>query len=563
MPSKSAEMVKRLIELKMSYSREDAASKAAIIGGIRDLIISNPRLLEKYHEMLCFMQAYPDNHKILKLVDDELSSFHERVDRLRRGRRRATALDDTGIAGTTIHYPYNLRTTGWLLERFGQALDIDWEDYDDKSGDPLSGLLPLFALYVENDGIDDEDLGTVDWIRMAAGQKNLLIWLVDRLDKLGIPFETQQYIFDNAELMLKWDLGNSRGSRTLAKIPPAKTYFQRAPLKKRRIDLHETVRKGPPVLRLLTPKQAEERIETLIRALLPRHRELYPATFANPDEVYVTSPGNGLDIYFFGMLPGYRMPLESNYAALIIKNGVPIGYGISILFFDRCEIAINVFDSFRSGEASAIFEHFARLFYHHFGGRDFLMRRWQLGYENEEGIKSGSFWFYYKLGFRSLDPKTDRLAQEEWQKISADRNYRTSEKVLQKLALSDMHISRGRKSEKPYKELRVTELAFAVTRMVAGRFGGNRQKALEHALSKVHAAGLRPGRLSAGERTQFERFAPLLSLIDDLSSWRDSEKRELLRIIKAKAGTREMEYIHRLQSHRRLQAALEKIAAPA
>jgi len=563
MPSKSTELVNRLADLKMSYSRNDAASKAAIIRGLMEAIIPNPGLLEKYHETLCFMQAYPDNSEILKLVDSELSAFHRRVDRLRRGRRWTRALDDTGIAGTTIHYPYNLRTTRWLFERFGQAIDVDWDDYDEKSSDPLSGLLPLFALYVENDGIDDEDLGTVDWIRMAAGKKNLLAWLVGRLEKLGIPFDTQQYIFDNAELLLKWDLGISRGSRTLAKMPPAKTYFQRAPLKKQRIDLHESVRKGPPDLQPLTQRQAAERIETLIRALLPRHRELYPATFANPREVYVTSPGHGLDIYFFGMLPGYRMPLESNYAALIIKNGVPIGYGISILFFDRCEIAINVFDSFRSGEASAIFQHLVRVFYHHFGGRDFLMRRWQLGYENEEGIKSGSFWFYYKLGFRSLDQGTDCLAQEEWRKITADRNYRSSEKVLKKLALSDMHISPGRKSEKPYKELRVTELAFAVTRMIAERFDGDRQKAHKHALSKVLAAGLRPGKLSAEEREQFERFAPLLSLIDDLSSWSTPEKKELLGIIEAKAGISEMEYIHRLQDHQRLRAALEKVAGPA
>src|SRR3989304_2951445 len=114
------------------------------------------------------------------------------------------------------------------------------------------------------------------------------------------------------------------------------------------------------------------------------------------------------------MRPLDRMPLEVNYSALLMKNGVPIGYGIAVLFFDQCEIAINVFDTFRSAEASVIFDHFFRVFYHHFGGRAFLMRRWQVGYENEEGLQSGSFWFYFKLGFRPIDPKTNALALEEW-----------------------------------------------------------------------------------------------------------------------------------------------------
>jgi len=566
MPHKYKELIDLLADLKFRFSAAEAVSKAAIISEIMNSNIPAPRLLEKYHETLCFMQAYPDNVNLLRLVDSELKSFHRRVINIRSSRGQANALDDTGIVGTVINYPYNLRTVRWLLTRYDSALEIDWDDYDEKSGDPLAGLLPLFALYPENDGIDDEDLGTVDWIRMASGsqkssdKRNLLSWLAGRLDRLGVPLEIQQYIFDNAELSLKWNLGATRGSRTLARIQPQSIYYQRAPLKKAKIDLHVSIRKKPPEMKLLPRGRAEEMIETLIFALLPRHRELYPATFANPEEVYITSPGRGMDIYFFGMLPQYRMPMESNYAALIIKNGVPIGYGISIMFFERCEIAINVFDSFRSGEAAAIFEHFVRVFYHHFGGRDFLMRRWQLGYENDEGIKSGSFWFYYKLGLKSIDSKIDRLAQDEWEKIMADKKYRTSEKILKKLALSDMYIAPGQRAPKPFKELRVTELAFAVTRMAAQRFAGDRQQALRYALSKVKASGLAPGRLSSQERLQFERFAPLLALIEDLPSWSRAEKRGLLEIIKSKAETREIKYIRNLQKHRRLRMAFDKIA---
>jgi hypothetical protein len=568
MPEEIKSLIVQLSKLKFSFSATDAQTKSAIISAVRrsepksGFRVLNAAFVEMYHETLCFMQAYPDNAAILRLVDDELLRFGQFVTAFRQYSGKKNALDESGVAQTAIHHPYSLDMARWLLARFGDSVDIDWADYDEKEIDPLSGLLPIFALYMENDGIDDADLATSDWIKMATGAGNSLRWLIEQLEGLNIPVEVERYIYDNAELTLKWELGDTKGSRTLAKNHPRGIYYQRTPLKKRRIDLNKSIRRPPPPLRIISESNGERAIEILIRALLPRHRELWPATYANPREVYITGMGRCLDIYFFGMLPDYRMPLESNYAALIVKNGVPIGYGISVMFFDRCEIAINIFDSFRSGEASQIFEHFARVFYHHFGGRDFLMRQWQVGHENEEGIKSGSYWFYYKLGFRSLDKRVNSLAQEEWKNIVSDKTYRTSERTLKRLALSDMHIAPGRESARPYTELKVTELAFKVTRLIAEKFAGNRQKALDYSISKVKAAGINPSELSAGEREQFERFCPLLALTDDLQSWSRKEKADLLKIIKSKAKPREMEYVRGLQKHGRLKAAFERIAIP-
>jgi len=560
MPQDTKSLIAQLSALKFSFSRSDAGLKADLIEALSKRKVAPAASLIEYHETLCFMQAYPDDKRISQLVDRELTEFMGRVDEFKRRNLASIALDDTGMAGTMINYPYNLFMARWLVENHGAAVDIDWDDYNEKSGDPLSGILPLLALYPENDGIDDEDLATTDWIKLAGGKRNSLRWLIERLDSLEISPDVRNYIYDNSELSLKWRLGSTKCARTLAKIPPEYISYQRRPLKKERIDLHRSVRRAAPELKLLPREIALETIQTLIRALLPRHRELYPATFANPDEVYVTTPGRGLDIYILGMLPTRRMPLESNYSALLVKNGVPIGYGISVVFFDRCEIAINVFDSFRAGEAGMIFEHFVRLFYHHFGARDFLMRRWQVGYENEEGIKSGSFWFYYKLGLRSLDLKIDEMASQEWQKISSDRGYRTSAKTLKRLARSDMHISPGNINRKAYSELAVTKLGFAVTKMVAEKFAGDRQAALEWSISKVKRAGISSANLNRLEKIQYRRFSPLLALIDDLDNWTAGEKSLLLRVIRAKAASREIEYIRLLQKHSRFKAALEKLA---
>jgi len=66
-----------------------------------------------------------------------------------------------------------------------------------------------------------------------------------------------------------------------------------------------------------------------------------------------------------------------------------------------------------------------------------------LGHENEEAIESGSFWFYYKLGFRPESPEAARLAERELQKIVARPGYRTSPATLRKLAASPVIYNCG------------------------------------------------------------------------------------------------------------------------
>ncbi len=59
----------------------------------------------------------------------------------------------------------------------------------------------------------------------------------------------------------------------------------------------------------------------------------------------------------------------------------------------------------------------------------------------------------------------------------------------------------------------------------------------------------------------FENFALALSLIPGLRSWNSSEKHNLLEIIQAQAGRDEMRYLHLLQTHDKLRAAILKVGS--
>lgn len=64
------------------------------------------------------------------------------------------------------------------------------------------------------------------------------------------------------------------------------------------------------------------------------------------------------------------------------------------------------------------------------------------------------------------------------------------------------------------------------------------------------------------ERLAFERLAPVLAGIPDLTDWSLRERRALVDIIRAKGGPREADYIRRMQEHRRLRHSLLRLGAP-
>lgn len=567
MPNKltTKSLIESLIGLKHLFSPSANARKLEILKELSIRAIPGPRDLVNYHDILCFMQACPANALLLRMVDGEFDDFSHRIAHFREvNGPEDDRINDFGMVNTVIRYPYNYLMARWLVGNYGADVDIDWDDYNTKEEDPLSGLLSIFALHAENDGVDDEDLSTEDWINEARDpSQTSLAWLLGKIDSLDASSSIKQNIYDSAEIGLCWNLGESAAARTLARKKSGEIFFQRRDLKKSSLDLRKSHRKARPALELLKGRQGAAVLDRLVAALLPRHRELYPVLYGNPSEVYRTSPGRGIKIYIAGMRPDDRMPLEANYSALLVKNGVPIGYGIAVLFFERCEIAINVFDTFRSGEASVIFDHFLRVFYHHFGGRAFLMRRWQVGHENDEGLQSGSFWFYYKLGFRPISKDVADLATEEMRKIMHDRSYRTDIRTLKKLALSDLLVDFRPKPKGPFSELKVSDIGIALTRYIAFEFRGDSAKASRDLRRKVaDALGMKDlHRWSRSEKLHLGRWSPLLGLIPDLGSWSRREKSDLIRIIRSRADIREIDYVRLLQRHGRLQKAFIQIAA--
>lgn len=104
--TRGAGLVAALAAIAPTFSPEARAEKRRLLAALEATSVTRPRALTKLHETLCFLQAYPDDREVLARVDRLLRGFPARVAVLAPGARRR--LHDTGIAGSTVEYPFGL-----------------------------------------------------------------------------------------------------------------------------------------------------------------------------------------------------------------------------------------------------------------------------------------------------------------------------------------------------------------------------------------------------------------------------------------------------------------------
>ncbi len=565
MPTKSTQdLLDHLEEAKRRFGSSERATLANTLAQLQRREFRDADSLIRFHELVLFIRAYPPSAKILRQVEKTLSSFAYRVQALRDFEADLSALDDpevSGIAGTSVTDTFSYSIVRWLVRKHPSQIAFDWDWFEDENR--LAATWPRFMPLLEEDALVEANVPYVEWLRAAKSRGvNDVAWLIQRFESLSGSDQEKAELYDAHKLYVSWT-PSYRATRTGMKLRVRKVFYQRQPLIQRRdISFREEVQASSPPLKRLSVRQGEMLLDMTRETSTLRYRELHGFTHGDPRRVIRASLGRGVDLFVMGVPPGRRLPLRAYHAAMIFKNGVPVGYFEGLSLFERMESGFNFYYSFREGETAWIYARTLNVFHHLLGVKTFSIDPYQIGFENEEGIESGAFWFYRKLGFRPTRPKLLELTLREESKIASRPSYRTPERILRQLAEGSMIFDLSQARTSDWDRFQIRTVGLAVQRRMAAEFKGDAQRMREAAVEKVtHSLGMRVSDWRRVEESVLRDFAVMLLLIRNLDRWTTEEKQGVIGIIRAKAGADETRYLKFAQKHSRLRAELIKLGS--
>jgi len=458
-------LLDQLDELKTEFSPVAARKVERLLAQLSRKKFIDTDLLVRYHELLLFLRAYPHNAAIVRVVESELRGFANRIAFLEEQEIDVAPLEHpevSGIAGTSVTDTFSFYIVRRLQQQHPSEIDIYWEWFE--SENRLAATWPRFIPLLAEDAYVEANVPYREWLAAARGRRTELAWLIEQFDRLPKPDQERAELYDSQQLYVRWTPGFN-SSRTGLRLPEKKLFYHREPLIARRdIDLRKELTQPAPKLQKLSPAQGEQALDMAREASTIRYRELYGFTHGDPRNVYHAELGRGVQLFIISLPEEKRLPLRTYHAVMIYKNGVPIGYFEGLSLFERMESGFNLYYTFRDGETAWLYARLLNVMHHFAGVAAFSLDPYQLGFENEEGIASGAFWFYRKLGFRPTKPEALQLAEKEEEKIRTRKGYRTSAATLRKLARSPMIFELDEARRGDWDQFQVRKIGFRALR---------------------------------------------------------------------------------------------------
>ena len=551
--------LRELEDLRFRFGEGLAARKLELVRAVGRSSLARARDVARFHEVLCFLRAFPDDASLLAAVEAELARFARRRDLA----RHREALADSGIAGTEIRFAFFAPTASWLARRHPDRISVDWDAFEDT--ERLEDLLELLVAWSETPALDEGDRDLAGWIRLLKSKRETdATFLLRRFDALEASPAVRQRVLDALDVPYVLSPGPGTPSRTLARLPSLPggrpVRFQDRPLAGGRPDLAREVARPPRSIRELSPREGARLVDLAREAMVTRSRDLDAFMYADPKDAQLVDCGDGLEFAALGVVPERRLLLEAVYGFLTLKNGVPIGYVLASALFRSCEVAFNVFESFRGGESAVVYTRALAMCRALFGADTFTIYPYQLGHENEEGLRSGAFWFYAKLGFRPRDPGTLALLRREERAIRSRPEHRSSLATLKRLAAENVYWSPRSARKDVIGEFPLEKIGLAASAYLSERFGADRERGERLCAEEAGRLLGVPRRLPPGERLAFRRWAPLVRVLPGVERWSPAARKALGRVARAKGGRRESDFVRLFDAHAPLRRALCRLA---
>ena len=550
---KTATCLTRLEAIKTVFNEDSGRDKLQLLNVLNRGRLTTSNQVRHLHDLLCFICAYPDSREIYQTADTMLQNFGKRGD-LKQHRK---ALANSGIAGTTVDYQFYWPMARWLAHHWPEQLRLLWSDIEDE--EKLIKILQLLVSQVEAGAFDEFDCNAMTWIEQLKGPAETdAVFYVKRLESAFSNDFEREAIHDDLNLSYRLLPGPTTPDINTAKFKQGPIVFQSAPLQHQRPVLTQALHEINYICRQLSSAEGRTLVNLARMTMVTHERDLDVFSYGNAADVTLFDFRDGYQIASIGFIPERRYLLHATYGFLNLKNGLPIGYFPLSTVFRTADVAFNLFSAFRGGEASLVYTRNLAISHRVYGVNTFIVDPYQLGYNNKDGLKSGVWWFYYKLGFRPRDSGVRKLLRRELAQMKRVPGYRSDLATLNKLASGSMYFNIDGSFDDHDVLSSLSSIAPGISAYLACRFGSEREKGLRtcsiEAAKKAGVPDIR--KFSADERRAWQRWSPLLLNLGNIERWPVADRRALVRLVRAKGKQRETGYLSLANSHKRLKDAV-------
>ena len=535
-------MLRQLERLRLEYSPGAATAKLRLLGKLGSTKLPTASAVRRLHEILCWMRAWPDDARVLDAVSLALAKFATRTDL----RRHRAELDDSGIAGTAIHYHFFWPTARWLAARWPTLLYLNRDCGEGE--DWLRTAWPVALPWIHAEAAKRSEQSPFRILDSLRGSMTDASFFVQGIDHTAGDTLARESLHDAIQPAYVLKPGSDSPSRTSACWSRARIAFVTAPLEQGRPDLRREVLRPPESIAVAAPRDAAELLDLARGAMVTRGRDLDAFSWGNVEDIHIVEDGDGLAFAFIGIVPERRLPLAAIYGFLILRNGIPIGYGQADALLGSAEIAFNTFDTFRGAASAFIFARLLAATRALLGSDAYSLEPYQLGDHNKEGIASGAWWFYFKLGFRPHDPAQKRIVSSELARMQRNPRHRSSAATLTRLARTHLYWEpfRGCRAWLP----RIPGIGLELPVLSDSEAG----QLVRQRLGLRSLAGW-----SYAEILGLYRLAPLLAALPGIETWKPAVKKSAVAVLRAKGGRQERDFVRQLDAHPHLSAAIKAL----
>lgn len=435
MKSKFASPFNTLRKIAFRFDKETGSLKIDLLQTLCKLALPLGKQLLQYHDLLLFICAYPSDPRLLKLSEKELKRIAAHFKKYSVTKKSIHINEGLPFTDTITRFSPDLLS--WLVLQKDIAATFDSNPHPSLPINEVMNLtLPTLLKEETTAGLDFERLMDV----LHINPKDYVTFLLGQLEE-SVPL-VRDILMEHLDLFVKLSPTNLQYSRAFNRIPVQQIFFQQEILKK--FD-HIQLINTPIQEEIILNKADHQHLIKVIKYAMPlTQREIDTASYLEGGSLRLYNLERGVMVAIYGMTAERQLPLESSVGFTLFKNGIPVSYGGTWIFGPRARFGLNIFDPFRGGESGYILCQLLRVFRQVFKINYFEIESYMFGYANPEGIKTGTFWFYYKYGFRPVAKDLFRLAEQERQKIKTRKNYLSTEKTLIRFTDSNMALNLGK-----------------------------------------------------------------------------------------------------------------------